>query len=139
MANPNLSTFISFILSQSPRVTRMRVLIPEDTVLPAVGVWWREESDQGITYTLDTSRSIDGYLAWATSAHISRVVPAGGVEPVEMVFGPDRDFLVGYVQPDTCMSLHYKRGNRKVAVQVTAPGMLRPLYDGDSEKDFAAK
>jgi hypothetical protein len=136
---PKLSTFILHFSSRSPRATRTHVLIPEGTALPAVGVWRREKSGREITYTLDTSRSIDGYLAWATSARISRVVPAGGVEPVELVLGSDCDFFVGYVRPDTGMSLYYKRSDRMVTVQVAGPGMLRHLYDGDGEEDFAAE
>jgi len=136
---PKLSTFILHFSSRSPRATRTHVLIPEGTVLPAVGVWRRKKSGRVVTYTLDTSQSIDGYLAWATSARISRVVPAGGVEPIEMVFGDDRDFLVGYVRPGTGLSLFYKRSGRMVTVRVTAPGMLRHLYDGDGEEDFAAE
>jgi len=104
------SQLLTLDLVSTP-ATITRVLIPENTILPAAGIWQRKVCGKKTTYILDTSRSRDGWLALTTTGRILRAIPDDGIEPVEVV-GDDCNLFVGYARTGSWLLLHFKESGK---------------------------
>jgi len=120
---PELIDFITWTSSNSPYAPITRVRAPEGTVFPAAGVWQRVEAAGERIFTLDTTQSADGWLAWAIQGELLQAVPEDGIRPVARLDGKHYSLLVAYVRPGTAISVAagYKR-RRRLNVKILAPG-----------------
>jgi len=110
------SQLLTLDLVSTP-ATITRVLIPENTILPAAGIWQRKVCGKKTTYILDTSQSRDGWLALATTGRILRSIPDEGIEPVEVVSGDNCDLFIGYARIGFWLLLHFKESG-KIPVRI---------------------
>jgi hypothetical protein len=118
--------------SNSPHAPITRVRVPEGTVFPAVGVWQRVEAAGERIFTLDTTQSADGWLAWAIRGELLQAVPEDGIRPVARLDGKHYSLLIAYVCPGTAISVAagYKR-RRRLNVKILAPGKLCQAHADD--------
>jgi len=109
--------------SNSPHAPVTRVRVPEGTVFPAVGVWQRVEAAGERIFTLDTTQSVEGWLAWAIMGELLQAAPEDGIRPVARLDGKHHSLFVAYVRPGTAISVAagYKR-RRRVNIKILAPG-----------------
>jgi len=109
--------------SNSPHAPITRVRVPEGTIFPALGVWQRVEAAGERIFTLDTSQSADGWLAWAVQGELIQAAPEDGIRPVARLDGKHYSLLIAYVRPGTAISVAagYKR-RRRINIKILAPG-----------------
>ena len=109
--------------SNSPHAPVTRVRAPEGTVFPAAGVWQRVEAAGERIFTLDTTQSVEDWLAWAVQGELLQAFPEDGIRPVARLDGKHYSLLIAYVRPGTAISIAagYKR-RRRLNIKVLAPG-----------------
>jgi hypothetical protein len=118
--------------SNSPHAPVTRVRVPEGTIFPAVGVWQRVEAAGERIFTLDTTQSAEGWLAWAVRGELLQAAPEDGIRPVARLDGKHYSLLIAYVRPGVALSLAagYKR-RRRLSVKILAPGKSCQAYADD--------
>jgi len=115
--------FIVWTSSNSPYAPVTRVRVPEGTVFPAAGVWQRVEAAGERIFTLDTTQSVEDWLAWTVQGELLQAVPEDGIRSVARLDGKHYSLLIAYVRPGTAISVAagYKR-RRRLNVKILAPG-----------------